>query len=88
MNNNLDIRFNEGIKCAREIESIFRDMTGILDTLDEKINNMTWSGSKAQEFKTTVTNAKEELDTIYKTHISQIPQAVENNIKNYQAVEQ
>lgn len=88
MSNNLDVKFNEGIKCAREIESIFRDMVVSLDTLEDTINNMTWSGAKAEEFKKTVTTAKDELDTVYKTYISQIPQAVENSIKNYQAVEQ
>lgn len=80
----IDIKFESAKKNASDLADILQQMINILDSLDEKVNSMRWSGSSANRFKTSIKNVKDELDITYKNQVLPIPTKINNSVKKYQ----
>lgn len=83
----ININYESAKKSASELSDTLQNMIKLLDELEEKVNRMKWSGSSADRFKKSITNAKDELDNIYKNQILPIPSKIEDSVKKYQMYE-
>ena len=81
----IDIKgYQSARRCADELLVIIQSMTNIINELEEKVNGMQWSGTSANNFKTSVTQTKESLDDVYNNYIKTIPEKIDDSIRNYQ----
>lgn len=87
LNFEIDVQFDEAMKCASEMNSEIIKMKNILNDLEYRISAMTWSGSRAAEFKDVVKKAKEELDIVYSNYIVHIPTKIEESLGQYKKYE-
>lgn len=88
LNFEIESHFEEAKKCASDMNVEIIKMKNILNDLEDCVNSMLWSGTKAEEFKMIVKNAKEELDDIYTKHIINIPLKIEESVGQYKKYEQ
>lgn len=87
-NYNVSVKFEEAKTKAKEMEEAIIGMQSLLNELDESVNAMTWNGAKANEFKTKISQYKEELDDIYRNYVKVIPEQIETSINKYKSKEE
>lgn len=89
MNNNLNVDIQYGLakNCATSLMDNVNKMRNIINTLEDMVNNMTWSGSNATNFKNTIARNKAELDDIYNNYLAKIPAIIDQSVQNYQKYE-
>ena len=87
-NFDIDVKFQDAKDKANAMAQEITNMKSILNTLDDQLNSMTWSGNQATDFKKRISDAKEELDSVYTNYVQKIPEQVEASVKKYQNEEQ
>ncbi len=85
---NIDVKFQSAIEKAGLMAQEVTNMISILNAMETQIDSMTWSGNQAADFKKRISDAKAELDDVYKNYVSKIPEQIENSITKYKTEEQ
>ena len=87
-NFDIDVQFQAAKDKANAMGQEITNMKNILNALDDQLNSMTWSGNQAADFKKRISDAKDELDSVYTNYVQKIPEQVEASVKKYQNEEQ
>ena len=87
-NYNIDVKFQEAIDKAKAMDQEIINMTSILNELDTKIDEMTWNGAQATDFKRRMSEVKTQLDDVYKNYVKNIPEQIEKSVDKYKKAEE
>lgn len=87
MSSQTKITFEKGKELANEMELILKNLHNYLNDLQNIVDNLSWQGNNADNFKRKTHEIKDSWDIVYKNSLVPIPNTVRVRIDNYQQYE-